>query len=149
MFQTYETIIREICMGRMQDSTSQLSNNAAASRGDAGMATRFPAKVRETDAPAQPVGPVHLFVLAVGAAAIIAAYASRSISEHALYPVACAVLFAAAAILAALGWRQRNAKPAFVTYWDVSGALTLIGCAAAMMSEPENVMQLFELRQKN
>lgn len=113
------------------------------------MATRIPAKFQDTQATPQPIGPVHLFVLAVGVSALTAAYASRAISPDALYPVICATLFVSAAILAAIGWRQRNAKPAFVTYWDVSGALTLIGCAAAMMTEPESVMQLFELRQKN
>lgn len=113
------------------------------------MATRIPAKIQATDRTAQPIGPVHLFVLAVGVSAILAAYATREISANALYPVIAATLFVAAALLAALGWRQRKAKPSFVTYWDVSGALTLIGCAAAMMTEPENVMQLFELRQKN
>ena len=113
------------------------------------MATRIPAKFDATRATAQPIGPVHLFVLSVGVAAITATYAAREISPDALYPVVCAVLFVAAAILAAVGWRQRKTKPAFVTYWDVSGALTLIGCATAMMTEPESVMQLFELRQKN
>ncbi len=113
------------------------------------MATRIPAKIQDNQATDQPIGPVHLFVLAAGASAILAAYAAREISPDALYPVVAAALFVAAAILAALGWRQRKAKPAFVTYWDVSGALTLIGCAAAMMTEPESVMQLFELRQKN
>ena len=113
------------------------------------MATRIPAKIQGSHASAQPIGPVHFFVLAVGVSAILAAYAARTISQDALYPVVCAVLFVSAAILAALGWRQRKAKPSFVTYWDAAGALTLIGCAAAMMSEPENVMNLFELRQKN
>ena len=113
------------------------------------MATRIPAGLQDRQSTPQPVGPVHLFVLAVGASAIIAAYAARAIAPEALYPVVAATLFVSAAILAALGWRQRNVKPAYVTYWDVSGALTLIGCAAAMMTEPENVMQLFELRQKN
>lgn len=113
------------------------------------MATRIPAKVQDSQAPAQPIGPVHLFVLAAGSSAILAAYAAREISPDALYPAVCASLFASAAILTAFGWRQRKAKPAFVTYWDVAGALTLIGCGAAMMTEPESVMQLFELRQKH
>ena len=113
------------------------------------MATRIPAKIQETGAPAQPIGPVHFFVFAAGASAILAAYAAREISPDALYPAVAAFLFVSAAILAALGWRQRKAKPAYVTYWDVSGALTLIGCAAAMMTEPESIMQIFELRQKN
>jgi hypothetical protein len=92
---------------------------------------------------------MHLFVLAVGASAIVAVYAARAMSPDALLPAICTTLFVSAAVLAALGWRQRKTKPAFITYWDASGALTLIGCAAAIMTEPETVMQLFELRQKN
>lgn len=113
------------------------------------MATRLPAKIQETQAPAQPIGPVHLFVLAVGASTILAAYAGRATSLDALFPAVSATLFVSAALLAAIGWKQRKAKPAFVTYWDISGALTLIGCAAAMMTEPENVIQVFGLREKN
>ena len=113
------------------------------------MVMRTRAKFEDTQATPQPVGPVHLFVLAVGASAIVATYAARTMSADALLPVVCATLFVAAAILAAFGWGQRRARPAFVTYWDASGALTLIGCAAAMMTEPESVMQLFELKQKN
>lgn len=136
----------------MQDSTIRLSAKGRApvkGTGENGMATRIPAKIEETEASAQPIGPVHLFALAAGASAILAAYAARKISPDALYPAVAAALFVAAALMAALGWRQRKAKPAHVTYWDVSGALTLIGCAAAMMTEPESIMQVFELRQKN
>ena len=132
----------------MQDSTIRPPAKGGAPTENA-VATRIPAKIQETGAAPQPAGPLHLFVLAAGVSAIMAAYAAREISPDALYPVIAATLFVAAASLAALGWRQRKAKPAFVTYWDVSGALTLIGCAAAMMTEPESVMQLFELRQKN
>jgi hypothetical protein len=30
-----------------------------------------------------------------------------------------------------------------VTGWDVAGALVFIGCAAAMLSEPEHILPLF------
>ena len=113
------------------------------------MATRIPVRSQDTQTTSQPVGPMHLFVLAVGASAIVAVYAARAMSPDALLPAIRTTLFVSAAVLAALGWRQRKAKPAFITYWDASGALTLIGCAAAIMTEPETVMQLFELRQKN
>jgi hypothetical protein len=30
-----------------------------------------------------------------------------------------------------------------ITLWDISGAFGVIGCAAAMLSKPENVLQVF------
>ncbi len=100
-------------------------------------------------APGTTWAPVVLFLLAVGSSVGVASYVSRAIGPGSLLPVMSGALFAAAALLATIGWRERKAKPDTVSYWDVAGAVTLIGCAAAVMSEPENVMQVFGLRQKN
>lgn len=120
-------------------------------------AKHYPAKRYETAVRARTArpgavagnGPLYLFLLTVGASAGAAAYASRTMSPDGFLPVLSGVLFVSAALLAAIGWRERKARPDTVTYWDVAGAVTLIGCAAAMMSEPENVMQVFGLKQKN
>jgi hypothetical protein len=39
-----------------------------------------------------------------------------------------------------LAVRRRGARA--VTAWDIAGAFALIGCAAAMLSESENVVNL-------
>lgn len=93
--------------------------------------------------------PILMFLLAVGSSATGAAYFSHEISSDAFLPVMSGVLFASAALLAAIGWPNQKAKSDTVTCWDVAGAVTLIGCAAAMMAEPENVMQVFGLKQNN
>jgi len=49
---------------------------------------------------------------------------------------------AIAAIAAHLFHADRNSKNA--TLWDVAGAFTLMGCAAAIFSEPDQVALLFE-----
>jgi hypothetical protein len=121
------------------------------------MATRNPATRHKaamsarTETPGPPTTwrPVFLFLLAVGSSAVGATYFSRAISPDAFLPVMSGVLFASAAVLAAVGWRDRKAKPNTVTCWDVAGAVTLVGCAAAMMAEPEDVMQMFGLKQNN
>ena len=57
-----------------------------------------------------------------------------------LFAVICA------AVAAAFAWRTGAARHSRnVTAWDVSGACALCGIAAGMLSEPENVVQLFGL----
>jgi hypothetical protein len=122
-----------------------------------GMASRNPATRHKTamsaraktPGPATTWRPVFLFLLAVGLSAAGADYFSRTMSPNAFLPVMSGVLFASAAVLAAIGWSDRKARPDTVTCWDVAGAVTLVGCAAAMMTEPEEVMQVFGLRQNN
>lgn len=50
------------------------------------------------------------------------------------------VALAIAAASALLAWRLRARRHGEkITLWDVAGAFTLIGCAAAMLSEPEAI----------
>ncbi len=56
------------------------------------------------------------------------------------------------AVLAAVGVatvalrRPKNLAAARVTYWDMAGALTLIGICAALLSDPEAVIPILESR---
>ena len=47
-----------------------------------------------------------------------------------------------AAIVAVSIRADRNSKN--ITLWDIAGAFTLMGCAAAIFSEPDQVTKLFE-----
>jgi hypothetical protein len=49
---------------------------------------------------------------------------------------------AIAAIVAVLIRAERNSKN--VTLWVIAGAFTMMGCAAAMLSEPDQVLRFFE-----
>jgi 4-amino-4-deoxy-L-arabinose transferase-like glycosyltransferase len=49
---------------------------------------------------------------------------------------------AIAAILARATHIRRN--PENVTLWGIAGAFTMMGCAAAMLSEPDQVLRFFE-----
>jgi len=49
---------------------------------------------------------------------------------------------AIAAILACVIHARRNSES--VTLWDIAGAFTMMGCAAAIFSEPDQVVRLFE-----
>jgi hypothetical protein len=50
----------------------------------------------------------------------------------------------AAAIVALIAWLTAQQMSASLTYWDVVGALTLVGVFAALLSEPELVLPLLE-----
>ena len=49
---------------------------------------------------------------------------------------------AIAAIVARAIHTPRNSQN--VTLWDIAGAFTMMGCAAAIFSEPDQVVRLFE-----
>lgn len=61
-----------------------------------------------------------------------------------LLPVASLALLASATLIAVLAWRTPKLRADTVTYWDVSGALTLAGICAALFSEPDQVIPLIE-----
>lgn len=61
-----------------------------------------------------------------------------------LLPVLSLAAMAGAAVAALLGWVRREPwHGERITAWDIAGAFALIGCAAGMLSQPENVLQLF------
>lgn len=56
-------------------------------------------------------------------------------------PVLSLVAIAGAAVVSIVAWRRNTVRDAqHVTAWDVAGALALIGCAAAMLSKPDQVL---------
>ena len=50
----------------------------------------------------------------------------------------------AATAIALIAWTTARRMAATITYWDVAGALTLIGIVATLLSEPELVLPFFE-----
>jgi hypothetical protein len=60
-------------------------------------------------------------------------------------PAFSVLLFSGAAIAAILAraiHARKNSEN--VTLWDIAGAFTMIGCAAAIFSEPDQVVWFFE-----
>jgi hypothetical protein len=58
-------------------------------------------------------------------------------------PVLCLIAIAGAAIVSLVAWSRGAVRDAqHVTAWDVAGALAFIACAAAVMSNPEQVAHL-------
>jgi hypothetical protein len=61
-----------------------------------------------------------------------------------LLPVLSLAAMAIAGGAAVFGWARRERWDRDrITSWDIAGAFALIGCAAGMLSQPENALQLF------
>lgn len=59
-------------------------------------------------------------------------------------PAISILLLAASALIALVAWRRPRPHQSQLGYWDLAGALTLIGIAAALLSEPDQVVPLLE-----
>ena len=89
------------------------------------------------------LGPPLSFVVAILATAAAAAFASGTLHADSVMPLAATALFAFAAVAAVAGLRQRRPRPvAALNYFDVAGALTLIGIGCAALIDPEQMVRL-------
>jgi hypothetical protein len=78
-------------------------------------------------------------LLAAAPIVLVAVFVPRPL----VLPVVSLVALAAAGLAALLAWLIRaKQRTNTITTWDVAGACALIGCAAAMLSDPENVLNL-------
>jgi hypothetical protein len=57
---------------------------------------------------------------------------------------ALSILLFSGAALAAIVAHRNSENVENVTLWDIAGAFTMMGCAAAIFSEPDQVAQFFE-----
>ena len=67
----------------------------------------------------------------------------RLLEPELVLPAFSILLFSDAAIAAVLAHRNSE-NVENVTLWDIAGAFTMMGCAAAIFSEPDQVAQFFE-----
>lgn len=61
-----------------------------------------------------------------------------------IFPAVSTLLLAAAGGIALIAWRRPCPHQSKLSYWDVAGAVTFIGIAAALLSEPDQALPLFE-----
>ncbi|RYE37710.1 MAG: hypothetical protein EOP21_13525 [Hyphomicrobiales bacterium] len=74
--------------------------------------------------------------------------AAWSLPGPIVLPLFSIVAIAGATITATLGWWTSQRFTAHgLSYWDVAGAMTLIGVCAALLSDPEQAIPLLEARQ--
>lgn len=69
----------------------------------------------------------------------------RTLEPGFVLPAFSILLFSDAAIAAIVACAIHARKTSEnVTLWDIAGAFTMMGCAAAIFSEPDQVVRLFE-----
>ncbi|HEY7458381.1 MAG TPA: hypothetical protein VH765_06485 [Xanthobacteraceae bacterium] len=64
-------------------------------------------------------------------------------------PSICLAAVATACVIGLTAWRARAITARHPSYWDVAGALAFIGMCAAILSEPDQVLRLFEATPRN
>jgi hypothetical protein len=64
--------------------------------------------------------------------------------EPGLVLLELSILLFSGAALAAIVAHRNSENVENVTLWDIAGAFTMMGCAAAIFSEPDQVAQFFE-----
>jgi len=71
-------------------------------------------------------------------------YIERTLHTDLSMPLVATLLFVAAAAATLIAWKRGAMSRDQVTYWDVAGALTLIGIGAAALIDPEQMMRIVE-----
>ena len=61
--------------------------------------------------------------------------------------VVSTVLLGSGGLLAAIFWRARSIRAGHVTYFDAGGALFLLGCFAAVLTDPDALIQVLNQRE--
>jgi hypothetical protein len=90
-------------------------------------------------------GPLVTFAAAVAVAFAVATASAALLHSDFALPVISTLFFVLSALVALVAWsRPCPSDQSRVTYWDVAGALTLIGICAAAQVEPDQMVRLVE-----
>jgi hypothetical protein len=109
------------------------------------MAITNPTKPVAQRPPPRMLGPQALFATTTFATFAVLAGAITALPGDFALPVASTLLLVMAAVTALSAWFcDRGSDPGRVTYWDVAGALTLIGIGAATLGDPDQLVRIFE-----
>jgi hypothetical protein len=85
-------------------------------------------------------GPRVTFLATFAAVGVL--MAAGLIPNNLLMPAIATLLFVLAAAFALVAWIRCNTDEYQVTYWDVAGAVALIGIGAAALVEPDQLVRL-------
>ncbi len=89
-------------------------------------------------------GPEVTFAVVAALSAVALTAAATVLPSPLILPLGSTLLLLFACVVALIAVRAPRHEPSRVSYWDVSGALTLIGIFAALLSDPEHVLPLLE-----
>lgn len=92
----------------------------------------------------QDYGPQTAFGIAAFAAAAAAFIVAWHAAPSFVLPTISLILLGCAATIAVIAWARPVQNGRTITYWDVTGALTLIGISAALLSDPDIALPLLD-----
>ena len=87
-------------------------------------------------------GPRTAFLASILAVAALWAIAIGVLPHAHVIPTVATVMFALAGAFSVVAWRRRSADEGDVTYWDVAGALTLIGICTSALIGPDHMVRI-------
>lgn len=91
------------------------------------------------------LGPISTLLLFGALTALPIVLAFRLVEPELVLPVLSLLLFAQATFAAIVARViQTRTSPASVNLWDFAGAFTFMGCAAAILGEPDQAALFFE-----
>ena len=90
------------------------------------------------------VGPELTFAAAT--LAVVSAWGALKMTAppDLILPVVTSLVLLFASAIAIVAWRHRTMDQEAVTYWDVAGALTLIGLCLSATIEPDQLLRLVQ-----
>ena len=90
-------------------------------------------------------GPEVTFTAAVVTAFAALAACAAMFPADIVLPAVSTLLFVMACLVALVAWRSGHTRErSHVTYWDVAGALTLLGICVASQIDPDQMVRLVE-----
>ena len=90
-------------------------------------------------------GPPIVFTATVLIAFSALAVSTAALPRDLVLPLISTLFLVAAALVALLAWlRERAIDPVRLSYWDVAGALTLIGICAGTLVDPDQLVRLVQ-----
>jgi hypothetical protein len=94
--------------------------------------------------------PLMLFAVVILAGFALWTVLAMARGGDLVLPLVSAFLLCSAGLIAIVTWRHAQARDwRNVTYWDVAGALTLIGIGVAALVEPDQMVRLVESADRN
>jgi hypothetical protein len=125
--------------------SARLEADRPSAHGGEAMSITNPSKPVAQRSSARTLGPQLLFGTTVFATFAVLTGAVSALPSGLFAPVASTLVLVMAAAAALIGWlRDRGPDPPRVTYWDVAGALTLVGIGAAALVEPDQLLRIFD-----
>lgn len=87
-------------------------------------------------------GPRGAFAVSMISGAAVWGVAGHLLPQGLVMPVVVTLLFVLAAIFALVAWVRCMTDEYRVSYWDVSGAIVLIGICASALIDPDDFVRL-------